>query len=79
MQLGEELGSQYMNNRKTAIPIETPKNLPERQGKRTRCQVKSKCTSNKSSVKRHMCKNTVCNKCTGKEYYLCNICLSDNK
>lgn len=79
LQLGEELGSQYMTNRKTAIPVEIPENIPGKQEKRTRCQVKSNCTSNKSSVKCHRCTKTACKKCIGEKYYLCNICHSDNK
>lgn len=41
LQLGEELGTLSINNRKTTIPETVPDNLPEKQEKRTRCQVKS--------------------------------------
>lgn len=78
LQLGEELGTLSMNNRKTTIPENIPEHIPEKQEKRTRCQVKSKCTNNKSSVKCHQCKKTVCNKCTNKEYYLCDTCSSNS-
>ncbi|GBP55934.1 ATP-dependent DNA helicase PIF1 [Eumeta japonica] len=47
LQLGEKLGSQYMNNRKTTIPTEIPENLPERQEKRTRCQIFSNMSKSK--------------------------------
>lgn len=78
LQLGEELAEPYANSRKTSnTRINIPNEIPERQDKRTRCQVKSSCAGNKSCVKCQACKKTVCKKCTSKEFSICSLCDSD--
>lgn len=65
LQLGEELGSHYTNNRNKAIPME----IPEKQKQRY------KVSGQVERLKKEF-KKIVSNKWTGKECYLCNICYS---